>query len=143
MLLLVLLCCMQKDKEREKTNKDKETAEMMRNKAMESLRESRKRLLDRACRVDSDDDDDNEVIIATPKRRRSQGGMAEILKDAMKVKKQANEIRQKELELKAEEVKQNQMFLQNILVQQQQFQQQQQAMNQAFLNALANLVNKN
>ena len=63
-------------------------------------------------------------------------------KYTMKVKRQANEIRQKELELKAEELKQNQMFLQNILAQQQQFHQQEQAMNQAFLNALANLVNK-
>ena len=54
-----------------------------------------------------DDDDDDDAIMVTPKRRRSQGGMAEILKDAMKAKRQANEIRQKELELKAEELKQN------------------------------------
>ena len=63
---------------------------------MESLRESRKRSLDRASKgLDSEDDDDNDAIMVTPKRRRSQGGMAEILKDAMKVKRQANEIRQK------------------------------------------------
>ena len=50
------------------------------------------------------------------------------LKDAMESKKQVNEIRKRELEVKTEEIKQNQMFFKNSLLQQQQFQQQQQAM---------------
>lgn len=61
----------------------------------------------------------------------------------MTIKKQANEIRERELELQTQERKQNHMFFQSMLAQQQQFQQQQQAMNQAFLNALSNLTNKN
>jgi hypothetical protein len=69
--------------------------------------------------------------------------MTEILNEATSVKKQKNEIRQRELELQSEDTKQNQMFLQNVLIQQQQFQQQQHPMNQAFLNTLANLINKN
>ena len=46
----------------------------------------------------------------------------------MESKKQVNEIRKRELEVKTEEIKQNQMFFKNSLLQQQQFQQQQQAM---------------
>jgi hypothetical protein len=67
--------------------------------------------------------------------------MSDVLKDAMGVKKQANDIRQRELELKSEEMKQNQVFMQNVLMQQQHFQQQQQAMNQAFLHAMSNMIN--
>lgn len=64
--------------------------------------------------------------------------MMEILKHAMNVKKQVNEIRQRQLELQSDEMKQSHMFFQNILAQRQQ----QQERNQGFLNALANLLNK-
>lgn len=67
--------------------------------------------------------------------------MTDILKDAMTIKKQANEIRERELELQTQDMKQNHIIFQSMLTQQQQFQQQQQAMNQALLNALANLMN--
>ena len=106
---------------------------------MESLGQTRKRS---SKDLDSDEDGDNDDSVKVTPKRRSQGSMSEIVKDAMGVKKQANEIRQKELELKAEEMKQNQMFLQNLLMQQQQFQQQQQNMNQAFIQALSNIMNK-
>ena len=64
--------------------------------------------------------------------------MIEILKDAMNVKKQVNEIRQRQLELQSDEMKQSHVFFQNILAQRQQ----QQERNQGFFNALANLLNK-
>ena len=134
------------EREKEKIIKEKVAAEQMRSKAMETLSETKKRSMGKISNrdVDTDDDDDDDgVQVVNPKRKRSQGGMMEILKDAMGAKKQANEVRQRELELQSEEMKQNRLFFQNILAQQQQFQQQQQAMNQAFLNALANLMNKN
>lgn len=84
------------------------------------------------------------MMLRWPEKKKSQRlGMSDVLKDAMGVKKQANDIRQRELELKAEEMKQNQVFMQNILMQQQHFQQQQQAMNQSFIQAMSNIMNHN
>lgn len=54
--------------------------------------------------------------------------MIEILKDAMNVKKQVNEIRQMQLELQSDEMKQSHVFFQNILAKRQQ----QQERNQGF-----------
>ena len=136
----------EQERERKKVTKEKVAGEQMRFKAMVNLRETKKRSIAKISSkdVESDNDDaDDDIQVVTPKRKRSQGSMTEILKDAMTIKKQANEIRERELELQTQEMKQNHMFFQSMLAQQQQFQQQQQAMNQAFLNALSNLTNKN
>lgn len=138
-VLLILNISTLQDKEREKVSKDKVTAEQMRNNAMESLSETRKRSMERSSK---DLNSDDGIVMVTPKRKSRPQGMSEILKVAMDSKKQANEIRKRELELKAEEIKQNQMFFSKYFVTKQQFQQQQQATNQAFLNSLVHLVKK-
>ena len=59
----------------------------MRFKAMESLRETKKRSIAKISSTDVETDNDLQVV--TLKRTRSQGSMTDILKDAMTIKKQA------------------------------------------------------
>ena len=91
---------------------------------------------------------------ATPKKRKSHTSVTELLERS--IERKANEhaeeqlSRKKELDLRAEELRQQQQFQAMLLQQQQQFQQQQQqsqqqqqAMNMAMLNTLAELLKKN
>ena len=100
--------------------KDNETAEDIRNKAMESLKETRKR-----------NSDEGE---ASPKRRKSRG--AEPLIDFLREKAAADrEIRQDELRAKQQEQESQQQMMKAMMLQQEQ-------MNTAFLSVVKKLLDK-
>ena len=131
------------DNENAKENKEKVVAEKMRQKAMESLGSSRKKSKDGSDEQGSEVDDEEDEEVVTPRRKKSRSsGMSEVLSKAMNLKKQSNATRDKEIGVRKEEMKQQQVFQQSLLQQQQVFQQQQQAMNMAMLNAMAELVKK-
>ena len=116
----------------------------MRKRAGEKLSETKRR--------NSSDDQENSDG-ATPTKRKSHTSVTELLERSIerKATEHAEEqlSRKKELDLRAEELRQQQQFQAMLLQQQQQFQQQQQqsqqqqqAMNMAMLNTLAELLKK-
>lgn len=100
--------------------KDNETAEDIRKKAMESLKETKKRNSDEGG--------------ASPKRRKSR--RAEPLVDFLREKAAADrEIRQQELRAKQQEQESQQQIMKAMMLQQQQ-------MNTAFLSVVKKLLDK-
>lgn len=133
------------EQQEQKEESEKATAEEMRKRATEKLSETKRR--------NSSDDQENSDG-ATPKKRKSHTSVTELLERSIerKATEHAEEqlSRKKELDLRAEELRQQQQFQAMLLQQQQQFQQQQQqsqqqqqAMNMAMLNTLAELLKKN
>ena len=123
-----------------KEESEKATAEEMRKRATEKLSETKRRT--------STDDEEN-----SPKKRKSHTSVTELLERSIerKASEQAEQQlnKKRELELRAEELRQQQQFQAMLLQQQQQFQQQQQhlqqqqqGMNIAMLNTLAEIVKK-
>ena len=126
------------EQQEEKGESEKATAEEMRKRATEKLSERKRR---------SSSDDQESSDGATPKKRKCHTSVTELLERTIEgkatehVEQQIS--RQKELELRAEELRQQQQFQAMLLQQQQQFQQQQPAMNMAMLNTFAELLKKN
>ena len=129
-----------------KEESEKATAEEMRKRATEKLSETKRR-------TSTDDEENSDGTCATPKKRKSHTSVTELLERSIerKASEQAEQqLNQKrELELRAEELRQQQQFQAMLLQQQQQFQQQQQhfqqqqqGMNMAMLNTLAEIVKK-
>ena len=129
-----------------KEESEKATAEEMRKRATEKLSETKRR-------ASTDDEENADGTCATPKKRKSHTSVTELLERSIerKASEQAEQQvnKKRELELRAEELRQQQQFQTMLLQQQQQFQQQQQhfqqqqhGMNMAMLNALAEIVKK-
>ena len=129
------------EEQSEKETKEKAQAEDMRKKATEKLSETKKRNLDNG--------NEDEGI---PKKRRA-ASVAEIMeKNMLRKMKECDDqmrVRERELDLRAEELRQQQQFqamipqqLQHQQQQQEQQQQQQQAMNLVFMNTLAEFIKK-
>ena len=87
-------------------------------------------------------DDEEEVPAPAVKRKSKQNNVSDILADSVQIKRKESELRQQELELRAEEQRQQRLFQEHLLTQQQQAQQQQHTMNLAMLNALGELLQK-
>lgn len=122
-----------------KEESEKATAEEMRKRATEKLSETKRR--------NSTDDEENPGG-TTPKKRKSHTSVTELLERSIERKacEQAEQQlnKKRELDLRAEELRQQQQFQAMLLQQQQQFQQQQQhfqqqqqGMNMAMLNTHA------
>ena len=125
-----------------KEESEKATAEEMRKRATEKLSETKRR-------TSTDDEENADGTCATPKKRKSHTSVTELLERSIerKASEQAEQQvnKKRELELRAEELRQQQQFQTMLLQQQQQqqhFQQQQQGMNMAMLNTLAEIVKK-
>lgn len=127
-----------------KEESEKATAEEMRKRATEKLSETKGR--------NSTDDEENPGG-TTPKKRKSHTSVTELLERSIERKacEQAEQQlnKKRELDLRAEELRQQQQFQAMLLQQQQQFQQQQQhfqqqqqGMNMAMLNTLAEIVKR-
>lgn len=127
-----------------KEESEKATAEEMRKRATEKLSETKRR--------NSTDDEENPGG-TTPKKRKSHTSVTELLERSIERKacEQAEQQlnKKRELDLRAEELRQQQQFQAMLLQQQQQFQQQQQhfqqqqqGMNMAMLNTLAEIVKR-
>ena len=126
-------CEMQLESNKEKENKENETAEEMRKKAMESFGETRKRRRE-----------ENEELVTPERKRRCNSDVMEVLKGSLEMKKkeqeQARELRERELNLMEDQVKQQKEFTRSMMEQQQQFQQQQQPVTMSILNTLAQIA---
>lgn len=129
-----------------KEESEKATAEEMRKRATEKLSETKRR-------TSTEDEENSDGTCATPKKRKSHTSVTELLERSIerKASEQAEQQlnKKRELELRAEELRQQQQFQAMLLQQQQQFQQQQQhfqqqqqGMNMAMLNTLAEIVKK-
>ena len=121
--------------ESQRKKKDKSSAEEMRKKAMEKYSATKKRQSETT-------DDDEEVPAPAVKRKSKQNNVSDILADSVQIKRKESELRQQELELRAEEQRQQRLFQEHLLTQQQQAQQQQHTMNLAMLNAFGELLQK-
>ena len=124
-----------KDYEEQRTKKEtkqKAQAEEMRKRATEKLYETKKRAAAKSSENISDDDDDmiSNTSKSTKRRRSSQSSITDLLEKGILRKKEEHEeqvaIRGKEMDLKAEEIRQQQQFQAMVLQQMQQQQQQQQ-----------------
>ena len=105
-------------------DKDKETAEDIRKKAMESLKETKKR---------KSGNDEND---GSPKRRKSGQRCAQPLIDFLREKSDADrEVRQQELDIKKKEQESQQQVMQALL-------QQQQQMNDVLLSVFQKVLDK-
>ena len=107
----------------------------MRKKAMEKYSATKKRHSEAS-------DDDEEIPAPAVKRKSKQNNVSDILADSVQIKRKESELRQRELELRAEEQRQQRLFQEHLLTQQQEAQQQQHTMNLAMLNALGELLQK-
>ena len=87
-------------------------------------------------------DDDEEIPAPAVKRKSKQNNVSDILADSVQIKRKESELRQRELELRAEEQRKQRLFQEHLLTQQQEAQQQQHTMNLAMLNALGELLQK-
>ena len=127
-----------------KEESEKATAEEMRKRATEKLSETKRR-------TSTDDEENSDGT--TPKKRKSYTSVTELLERSIerKISERAEQQlnKKRELELRTEELRQQQQFQAMLLQQQQQFQQQQQhlqqqqqGMNMAMLNTLAEIVKK-
>ena len=124
------------EKEREgKVDDEKAVAEEMRGKATERLSAKKKRKVEEA---DSDKEE------AGPSRRKSQRSLVEIMEQSITT---SREEKKREMEIKENELKQQEQFHGALLQQQQQMhqmhlqqQQQQQAMNMAMMSTLSEML---
>ena len=121
--------------ESQRKKKEKASAEEMRKKAMEKYSATKKRHSEAS-------DDDEEIPAPAVKRKSKQNNVSDILADSVQIKRKESELRQRELELRAEEQRQQRLFQEHLLTQQQEAQQQQHTMNLAMLNALGELLQK-
>ena len=123
------------EQEQGKKESEKATAEEMRKRATEKLSETKRR--------NGTDDEDNSDG-TTPKKRKSHTSVTELLEQSIERKATEHAEQQlnkkRELELRAEELRQQQQFQAILLQRQQQFQQQQQGINMTMLNTMAELV---
>lgn len=138
------------EKRQKKDTSDQAQAEEMRKRATESLSVTKKRQSPHK----DDDNHDADSDSVTPKKRKGRGSLIDMLELSIEKKATGSagerELKQKELDLRAEELHQQQQF-QSVLIQQQQqqfqhlqqFQQQQQAMNMAILNTLTQVLKPN
>ena len=80
-------------------------------------------------------EDDKEIPASAVKRKSKKNNVIDILADSVQIKR-------KESELQAEEQRQERLFQEHLLTQQQEAKQQQHTMNLAMLNALGELLQK-
>ncbi|XP_028403956.1 uncharacterized protein LOC114526549 [Dendronephthya gigantea] len=120
-------CELAMDNQKEKENKEKETAEEMRKQATERIGETRRDTVEKMKR----------------RKRRRNSDVMEALKGSLEMRKQeqqqAKELCEKELNLMETRLHQQQDFTQAMLEQQQLFQQQQ-AVTMSILNTLAEIT---
>lgn len=121
--------------ESQRKEKERASAEDMRKMAVEKYISTKKRHSEIT-------DDDEEVASPATKRKSRQNNMCDVLAGSVQIKRKESELRQQELELRAEEQKQQRLFQEHLLTQKQQVQQQRQAMNLAMLNVHGELLQK-
>ena len=76
------------------------------------------------------------------KRKSKQNNVSDILAEPVQIKIKESGLRQRKLELRAEEQRQQWLFQEHLLTQQKEAQQQQHTMNLAMMNALGELFKK-
>lgn len=121
--------------ESQRKEKERASAEDMRKMAVEKYSSTKKRHSEIT-------DDDEEVASPATKRKSRQNNMCDVLAGSVQIKRKESELRQQELELRAEEQKQQRLFQEHLLTQKQQVQQVRQAMNLAMLNVHGELLQK-
>lgn len=128
----------QREGAEQKQKKDKAAAEEMRRQATEKLSETKKR----KAAANLEDQDLDEKSPAGKKKKST--SMVDVVQETIELKKWQqecnDELKKRELELRASEQQQQQMFQQSLLQQQQQFQQQQQALNMSMVAAKSELL---
>lgn len=118
---------LKQEQQQGKEESEKATAEEMRKRATEKLSETKRR-------TSTEDEENSDGTCATPKKRKCHTSVTELLERSIerKASEQAEQQlnNKRELELRAEELRQQQQFQAMLLQQQQQFQQQQQHFQQ-------------
>ena len=128
-------CEMTLEIKKEKENKEKESAEEMRRKAMEKFGETRRRR-----------NEENEELATPERKRRRNYDVMELMKTSIEAKKkekeQERELREKELNLMKNQLKQQEELIKSMVTQQQQFQQSHQVVTMSILHTLSEITKK-
>ncbi|XP_046855416.1 vicilin-like seed storage protein At2g18540 [Xenia sp. Carnegie-2017] len=128
-------CEMTPEMKKEKENKEKESAEEMRRKAIEKFGETRRRR-----------NEEKEELASPERKRRRNYDVMELMKTSIETKKkekeQERELREKELNLMETQLKQQEELIKSMVTQQQQFQQSHQVVTMSILHTLSEITKK-